>query len=71
MAYIYLFNLYDKIDLDLKEAKKIIAQAGPRSEQSIYQQGRVDAFEAFKQYLEENMNHKLPKRMRKKLDGRS
>lgn len=67
MAYIYLFNLYDMIDLHIQEAQDIIAQEGHSPEQIRYQEGRVDILKEFKAYLTENMNNKLPRRMQKKL----
>lgn len=67
MAYIYLFNLYDKIDFHVKEAKKNMKDKSCTLDQISYQEGRVAVLSELKQYLSESMDDKLPKRMRKKI----
>jgi len=67
MAYIYLLNLYDDVDDRIKETQIEIStnQENPKKLHSL--KGRVDILKEFKSFLTENLNQKLPKRIRKKL----
>lgn len=67
MAYIYLFNLYDKIDRHLNEAKQLLENQATKPDEQSYQEGRIAVLNEFRQYLSANMDDKLPKRMKKKL----
>ncbi len=65
MAYIYLLNLYDEIEKRIDHlTEKPVAD---KKEASPFEAGQQDLLMEFKQYLSDNMNNKLPKRIRKKL----
>ena len=68
MAYTYLLNLYDEIE---KRVQQINSQPAEETEKYMYKQGRLDILKEFKQYLTDNMNNKLPKRIRKRLSENS
>ncbi len=67
MAYIYLLNLYDDVDDRIKEMQLEISnnQDDPKKLQSF--KGRIDILKEFKSFLSDNLNSKLPKRIRKKV----
>jgi hypothetical protein len=64
MAYIYLLNLYDEIE-------KRLTALETNGDQDLFKTGRQDLLREFKQYLTDNMNDKLPKRIRKRLSGQN
>ena len=69
MAYIYLLNLYDEIEKRLKSIDtRETAGSSPESER--FARGRQDLLNEFKQYLADNMNDKLPRRIRKQLSAK-
>jgi len=67
MAYIYLLNLHEIIDGKLDEAKKSIANALDEPEKAKFLEGRVKALSEFKEFLTENLNSKLPRKIRQRL----
>lgn len=67
MAYVYLLKLYEEIEKRLQEIYLLSQQ---KTERSPYQQGRIDLLKEFRVYLSDNMNNKLPKRIRKRLAGK-
>jgi hypothetical protein len=67
MAYIYLLNLYEKIDLHLNEAHGMTSQADITENDKRFHQGRVDILSEFRQFTSDQLDRKLPKRIRKKL----
>ncbi|MCF6247512.1 MAG: hypothetical protein L3J69_09150 [Desulfobacula sp.] len=70
MAYIYLLNLYETIEERINQAKKPGHKSGTSKLQKAdtqFHQGRIDLLNEFKSYLKDNMNEKLPKRLRKKM----
>ncbi len=71
MAYIYLFNLYDKIDIHLKETQQMIEGSHNSLDEVSYHEGRADILKEFKAFLSKNLNHKLPRRMQKKISNKS
>ncbi len=67
MAYIYLLNLYDDVDDRIKEMQMEISN-NPGDPQKMHSlKGRIDILKDFKSFLSENLNSKLPKRIRKQL----
>ena len=64
MAYIYLLNLYKEIDERQRQIDLLISE---NSGITPYEQGRKDILKEFRIYLTENMNSKLPKRIRRRL----
>ena len=67
MAYTYLLDLYKQIDIRLAEARQAAAYEDGPAETAMYNRGRTDLLEEFETFLAENLNDKLPKRIRKRL----
>lgn len=68
MAYIYLLDIYKLIDQRIEDAKKTLEhRSGDRNEKK-YQEGRIEALMDFKDYLIQNFNPKLPRRIREDLE---
>ncbi len=67
MAYIYLLNLYDNVDERIQETQIEISTNQDHPEKLHSLKGRVDILKEFKTFLSENLNSKLPKRIRKQL----
>lgn len=67
MAYIYLLNLYDDLDNRVEKTQIEISKNvdHPETVQSL--KGRIDILKEFKSFLSDNLNSKLPKRIRKQL----
>ncbi len=67
MAYIYLLNLYEKIDDRLITAKKSI-DADPNEKEKVrFLEGRIQVLSELKEFLTDNLNAKLPRKIRKRL----
>lgn len=60
MAYTYLLDLYKEIDRRLADAR-----IGDTEDPAL--RGRIDILEELRTFLTDNMNDKLPKRIRKRL----
>jgi len=69
MAYIYLLNLYKTIDLRLNETKALILNKKKKPEEIRFLEGRLDVLSEFRQFLTDNLDQKLPKRIRKQLSN--
>ncbi len=67
MAYIYLLNLYDDVDDRINEIQNKISNCQDHPEKLHSLKGKVDILKEFKTFLSDNLNQKLPKRIRKKL----
>ncbi|MBC8441686.1 MAG: hypothetical protein H8D87_18620 [Deltaproteobacteria bacterium] len=67
MAYIYLLNLHEIIDKRLNEAQKCIDNASNASEKAKFLEGRIQALSEFKEFLIDNLNIKLPRKIRQRL----
>ena len=67
MAYTYLLNLYEIIDEKLNKAKKCVDIVLNEPEKAKFQEGRIKAISEFKEFLTNNLNSKLPRRIRQKL----
>jgi len=67
MAYIYLLNLHKKIDKKVIEAKKSIENASNEPEKIKFIQGRIQVLSEFKEFLNNNLNSKLPRKIRQRL----
>lgn len=65
MAYIYLLDLYKFIDQRLEDAHSSIGGLVDDPLAAKFQEGRIRALLDFKDYLTENLNPKLPGRIRK------
>ena len=67
MAYIYLLNLYEKIDFRLNETRAQISNKSNRPEDIGKLEGRIEILSEFRQFLTDTLDQKLPKRIRKKM----
>jgi len=67
MAYVYLLNLYKYIDERLDQATDGLDKADGDLLSGKFEQGRIDALTEFQDFLKENFNPKLPRRIRESL----
>ena len=67
MAYIYLLNLYEKIDKRLNNIKQSIDGISNDPEKIRFLEGRMQVLLEFKEFLKNNLNSKLPRKIRKRL----
>ena len=68
MAYTYLMELYKLIDQRLEYANTSIGELADDPLEKKFHEGRVRALLEFKDYLTQNMNPKLPRRIRQNYD---
>jgi hypothetical protein len=64
MAYIYLLDIYKLIDQRIEDAKTILEHRSGNRNEKKYQEGRIKALMDFKDFLIQNFNPKLPRRIR-------
>ena len=64
MAYVYLLDMYKYLDQRLAGANQLLADKNNEPAENKFYEGRIDALRDFKQYLEDNFNPKLPRRIR-------
>ena len=67
MAYVFLLDLYRYIDERLGQARDGRDKAGDDLSLGKFEQGRMDALTEFQEFLKENFNPKLPRRIRESL----
>ena len=68
MAYIYLLDIYKLIDQRIEETKSAMSKAaGGAPIEKKYQEGRIKALSDFREYLVQNFNPKLPRRIRQSI----
>ena len=67
MAYVYLLDLYKYIEVRLGEATDGLDRADSDVPTAQFEQGRIDALADFQDFLKENLNPKLPRRIREAL----
>ena len=70
MAYVYLLDLYTYTDERLAQAREGRDNAHHDSPSGNFEQGRIDALTEFQEYLRENFNPKLPRRIRESYFGK-
>jgi len=68
MAYIYLLDIYKLIDQRIEDANAALANASGDPNEKKFQEGRIKALTDFKDYLTQNLNSRLPRRIRKDLE---
>ena len=68
MAYIYLIDIYKLIDQRIEDAKSAMRNISADPNEVKYQEGRVTALADFKEYLIQNLNPKLPRRIRENFE---
>jgi len=64
MAYVYLLDLYKYIDARLEDATHGPGVPKGDTATAKFEQGRIDALTEFQNFLKENFNPKLPRRIR-------
>ena len=67
MAYVYLLDLYKFIEDRLEEATDRLRQVDGDVPAEKFEQGRIDILLEFQDFLKENFNPKLPRRIRESL----
>jgi hypothetical protein len=67
MAYVYLLDLYKYLEERLGNATNGLDQADGDVPAEKFEQGRIDALTEFQDFLKENFNPKLPRRIRESL----
>ena len=68
MAYIYLLDIYKLIDQRIEDANAALANVSGDPHEKKFQEGRIKALTDFKDYLTQNLNSRLPRRIRKDLE---
>ena len=68
MAYIYLLDIYKLIDQRIEDANAALANGSGDPNEKKFQEGRIKALTDFKDYLSQNLNSRLPRRIRKDLE---
>ena len=71
MAYVYLLDLYKYIEERLGEATDELNKADGDVPIAKFEQGRIDALTEFQDFLKENFNPKLPRRIRETYFGKN
>lgn len=64
MAYVYLMDMYKFIDERLADARQLLADEAGEPAVKQFREGRIDILKDFKEYLVDNFNPKLPRRIR-------
>jgi hypothetical protein len=67
MAYVYLLDLYKYLEERLGNATNGLDQVDGDVPAEKFEQGRIDALTEFQDFLKENFNPKLPRRIRESL----
>ncbi|CAB1058544.1 hypothetical protein D1BOALGB6SA_3300 [Olavius sp. associated proteobacterium Delta 1] len=70
MAYVYLLDLYKYIEERLGHATDELNHADGDAATAKFEQGRIDALTEFQDFLTENFNPKLPRRIRETYFGK-
>ncbi len=70
MAYVYLLDFYKYIDERLGEATDGLDKADRDVAIGKFKQDRIDALTEFQDFLKENFNPKLPRRIRETYFGK-
>ena len=68
MAYIYLLDIYKMIDQRIEAANAAMGHQSADRNEKKYQEGRIQALTDFKDYLIQNFNPKLPRRIREEME---
>lgn len=71
MAYVYLLDMHKFIDERLADASEALEKADGDTLGKSLQQGRIDTLRQFQEFLKENFNPKLPRRIRETYFGKN
>ncbi|MEE9118491.1 MAG: hypothetical protein V3U02_07850 [Calditrichia bacterium] len=69
MAYGYLLDLHKLIDQRLSEAGQSVENTENDPGERRFHEGRIEILSVFKDFLTENLNTKLPRRIRESYFG--
>ena len=69
MAYDYLLDLHQLIDQRLAEAGQSVENTENDPGEIRFHEGRIEILSDIKELLTENLNHKLPRRIRESYFG--
>ncbi len=64
MAYVYLLDLHQLINQRLAAARQAAKNNDNDPGEKRFHEGRIEILSAFKDFLTENLNPKLPRRIR-------
>ena len=67
MAYVYLMDLYKQIENRINDAQNGLETSGIDEFSTKFEKGRIDALTEIREFLQENFNTKLPRRIRESL----
>jgi hypothetical protein len=70
MAYVYLLDMYKFIEKRLADASEALGKTDGDSPGKSLQQGRIDTLRQFQEFLKENFNSRLPRRIRETYFGK-
>ena len=70
MAYVYLLDLYKYIEERIGEAAEELDEAENDAPAAQFEQGRINALTEFQNFLRDNFNPKLPRRIRESLTNK-
>jgi hypothetical protein len=71
MAYVYLLDLHRLIDQRLAKARQSIGNTKNDPVEKRYHEGRIESLLDLKAFLTENLNPKLPSKIRKSYLGKN
>ena len=66
MAYVYLIDLHTFVDKRLAEARENLSNNGSDSLESRFEQGRIEILSDCKSFLTDQLNPRLPRRIRER-----
>lgn len=70
MSYNYLIDIYKLIDQRIEDARVALESHLGRRLEKKFQEGRIKALTDFKNYLIENLNPRLPRRIREDIESK-
>ena len=70
MSYNYLIDIYKLIDQRIEDARVALESHPGRRLEKKFQEGRIKALTDFKNYLIENLNPRLPRRIREDIESK-
>ena len=71
MSYIYLLDIYRLIDQRIKDAQAAVENEAAAPMGKSYPEGRLQALMDFKAYLIQNLNPRLPRRIREDFERKN
>lgn len=66
MSYVYLLNLYQRIDAKIVDAERSLENAEDDPFEKKFHTGRIEILMALKNYLDLNLTPKMPRGLKKR-----